>query len=96
MTPRFLVVFTIMATGIPLGGIAQGRQSSSLRAGAAKVDVTPAAGELPKNYDGILDHRDDEPNRQACWAPEDVTLVPRRPHPRPPSAREIRPEIIGC
>ncbi len=24
--------------------------------GAAKVDVTPAANELPKNYDGILDH----------------------------------------
>ena len=28
----------------------------ALRAGAAKVDVTPAASELPKTYDGILDH----------------------------------------
>ncbi len=28
----------------------------ALRAGAAKVDVTPSAGELPKTYDGILDH----------------------------------------
>src|SRR5579871_3748930 len=28
----------------------------ALRAGAAKVDVTPAPSELPKTYDGILDH----------------------------------------
>ena len=28
----------------------------TLRAGAAKVDVTPTAGELPKNNLGILDH----------------------------------------
>jgi Neutral/alkaline non-lysosomal ceramidase, N-terminal len=28
----------------------------ALRAGAAKVDVTPSASELPKTYDGILDH----------------------------------------
>ena len=31
-------------------------QNTSLRAGAAKVDVTPAPNDLPKNYDGILDH----------------------------------------
>ena len=31
-------------------------QTPSLRAGASKVDVTPAASELPKTYDGILDH----------------------------------------
>ena len=31
-------------------------QNASLRAGAAKVDVTPSASELPKTYDGILDH----------------------------------------
>ena len=29
---------------------------TNVRAGAAKVDVTPAAGELPKNSFGILDH----------------------------------------
>jgi len=28
----------------------------ALKAGAAKVDVTPSASELPKNYEGILDH----------------------------------------
>src|SRR5215831_8194739 len=28
---------------------------SALMAGAAKVDVTPSASELPKTYDGILD-----------------------------------------
>jgi hypothetical protein len=33
-----------------------GTGKSALRAGAAKVDVTPAVSELPKTYDGILDH----------------------------------------
>ena len=36
--------------------VAAHAQSTSLRAGAAKVDVTPSASELPKTYDGILDH----------------------------------------
>ena len=36
-------------------GGAQARGASSLRVGAAKVDVTPSAGELPKNSQGILD-----------------------------------------
>jgi len=31
-------------------------QNKALRVGAAKVDVTPAQADLPKNYDGILDH----------------------------------------
>ena len=31
-------------------------QTMMLRAGAAKVDVTPSEKELPKNYRGILDH----------------------------------------
>jgi len=31
-------------------------QNAALRVGAAKVDVTPAPADLPKNYDGILDH----------------------------------------
>src|SRR6185369_17196760 len=31
-------------------------QNTALRVGAAKVDVTPAPADLPKNYDGILDH----------------------------------------
>ena len=42
---------------IVLGGsVAAHAQNAPLRAGAAKVDVTPSASELPKNYDGILDH----------------------------------------
>jgi neutral ceramidase len=31
-------------------------QSATLRVGAAKVDITPAADSLPRNYLGILDH----------------------------------------
>src|ERR1035438_2314942 len=31
-------------------------QNAGLRVGAAKVDVTPAEKELPKSYEGILDH----------------------------------------
>jgi hypothetical protein len=31
-------------------------QTTTLRAGAAKVDITPAADALPRNYLGILDH----------------------------------------
>ena len=36
--------------------LAQSNPASAIRAGAAKVDVTPAQSELPKNYEGILDH----------------------------------------
>jgi neutral ceramidase len=36
--------------------VAAPAQNMFLRAGAAKVDVTPAPNELPKTYDGILDH----------------------------------------
>jgi neutral/alkaline ceramidase-like enzyme len=43
--------FAILAAGIPSAGMAQ-----ALKAGAAKVDVTPTPSELPKNYEGIFDH----------------------------------------
>jgi hypothetical protein len=43
----------VISLGMSVGADAQ---STSLRAGAAKVDVTPAPNDLPKNYDGILDH----------------------------------------
>jgi neutral ceramidase len=36
--------------------LAQSQPAPALRAGAAKVDITPAESELPKNYYGILDH----------------------------------------
>jgi hypothetical protein len=35
---------------------AQSKPAFALRAGAAKVDVTPSESELPKNSEGILDH----------------------------------------
>lgn len=43
----------VIACGVPVAAHAQ---NTSLRVGAGKVDVTPAPNELPKNYDGILDH----------------------------------------
>lgn len=39
-----------------VSGLLQNGPVSGFRAGAAKVDVTPAASELPKTYEGILDH----------------------------------------
>src|SRR6185369_6961172 len=53
MRATFAVIFTIVAAASTFG---QSVRPSSLRAGAAKVDVTPAERDLPKNYDGILDH----------------------------------------
>src|SRR5579859_2904801 len=50
------VSYAILAIGIWQGAAAQAPQSASLKAGAAKVDVTPAVSELPKNYEGIFDH----------------------------------------
>jgi neutral ceramidase len=48
--------FVIVAMiGAASDAAAQARGSSALRVGAAKVDVTPTAGELPKNSQGILD-----------------------------------------
>src|SRR5579871_92000 len=46
-----IIGFAILAAGISNAGMAQG-----LKGGAAKVDVTPAPNELPKNYEGIFDH----------------------------------------
>ena len=48
------IVLMILA---PLAGIPSFAQGLfALKAGAAKVDVTPAESELPKNYEGIWDH----------------------------------------
>ena len=54
MRSSIAVSFAILVIGIPHG--ATGQAVQSLRAGAAKVDVTPAESELPKNYEGIFDH----------------------------------------
>jgi neutral ceramidase len=56
MKASFAVLFTIIAAALPHAAFGQAVRASSLRAGAAKVDVTPAERDLPKNYDGILDH----------------------------------------
>jgi neutral ceramidase len=49
-------VVTACAVGVPAAAGAQTpRGVSPLRVGAAKVDVTPSQGELPKNSFGVLD-----------------------------------------
>jgi neutral ceramidase len=47
---------TITLFAVVLGTPAWSAGVPQLRAGAAKVDVTPAERELPPGYDGILDH----------------------------------------
>jgi neutral ceramidase len=54
---RWLVlVAMILAGGLPPSEAQTPRAIAALRVGAAKVDVTPSQGELPKNGYGILDH----------------------------------------
>ena len=57
MKRRSLVVLTILlASFVPRPTAAQRAGSvPSLRAGAAKVDITPSPGERPKNSQGVLD-----------------------------------------
>ena len=50
------VLIAILTVGIPRAVVAQVPGNAPLKAGAAKVDVTPALSELPKNYEGIFDH----------------------------------------
>jgi neutral ceramidase len=50
------VVSMIFATVAGTQSFAQTAPALALKAGAAKVDVTPAESELPKNYEGIHDH----------------------------------------
>jgi len=45
--------FLVAVLIVPFVGFGQ---NPVLRAGAARVDVTPAEKDLPKNYEGILDH----------------------------------------
>lgn len=56
MRTSFGILIAILTFGIPQTAGAQAPQNASLKAGAAKVDVTPAPSELPKNYEGIFDH----------------------------------------
>src|ERR1043165_3118261 len=51
------ILMAALAAGIPAVARSQGpRGAAPLRVGAAKVDVTPSQGELPKNGFGVLDH----------------------------------------
>jgi neutral ceramidase len=55
MRARSMLV-AILAFAVPHAGAAQDtRATSSLRVGAARVDVTPTGSELPRNYLGVLD-----------------------------------------
>ena len=45
----------LMLMGLTIGARAQAVQAGPLKVGAAKVDVTPANNELPKQYKGVLD-----------------------------------------
>ena len=58
MTPRPAIVVAALAAALAISGVGSAqdvRRASSLRVGAAKVDVTPSDSELPKNYLGVLD-----------------------------------------
>jgi neutral ceramidase len=50
------VLSSILLAGIALTSQAQVAKPGPLRVGAAKVDITPAQNELPKQYLGVLDH----------------------------------------
>jgi len=53
----FAILTTALAVVMPTVTSAQvPRAAGPLRVGAAKVDVTPSQGELPKNSFGVLDH----------------------------------------
>jgi neutral ceramidase len=56
MKLRPTVLSSILLAGIALTSQAQVAKPGPLRVGAAKVDITPAQNELPKQYLGILDH----------------------------------------
>jgi len=53
MLKALLPIFLL--TAIPPGSQAQTGQPFPLKAGAAKIDVTPSESEMPKNYLGVLD-----------------------------------------
>jgi len=52
---KFVFLASVLLFVALSAGYAQGGQAFLLKAGAAKVDVTPAESELPKTYEGIHD-----------------------------------------
>ena len=58
MRTPLAILGAVLALHVATARVSAGQESrspSSLRAGAAKVDVTPAESALPKNYRGVLD-----------------------------------------
>jgi neutral ceramidase len=51
-----MAAIMLLIAGASPQAFAQTASAGSLRVGAAKIDITPAQGELPKNILGILDH----------------------------------------
>jgi hypothetical protein len=51
MKPIIVTALVLLTLGISQKSFAQ-----AVKAGAAKVDITPGQSELPRNYEGILDH----------------------------------------
>jgi neutral ceramidase len=52
---QFFVFLAILIAGNTLVSLGQNNKPAPLKAGAAKVDVTPSADKLPANYEGIYD-----------------------------------------
>lgn len=50
-----LVILAVSMIGNSLQCLGQSNKLASIKAGAAKVDVTPSADKLPANYEGIYD-----------------------------------------
>jgi neutral ceramidase len=54
---RIILQYAFLSAALlPIAVSAETVPSGQFRVGAAKVDVTPAAANLPKNYLGVLDH----------------------------------------
>ena len=55
MMRRKAMMWSLLAFSISLTAFGQTVAAGAFKAGAAKVDVTPTAAELPKQYLGVLD-----------------------------------------
>ena len=56
MRLRTLIPLCLLILAAPGSTVCQTVPAGSFRVGAAKVDITPDANELPKSYLGVLDH----------------------------------------
>src|SRR6185436_5497351 len=57
MKPLIVTALLFLTLGVSQQSFAQaGLAQPELKAGAAKVDITLGESELPRNYEGILDH----------------------------------------